>query len=126
MKISFTLLLHFFGKVSTELKYISNPTIGSVFEPVNFKDYSDWKKEKSVVEEPENEYLHKELVEKGWYVLDGFHGTSEERSLIEFLKDTMGNFEAQYEQVYLLRNEEVYKFTTLKKVVVSCQISYCF
>jgi len=108
-------LVAFFGKISTELKYISNPTIGSEFEPVRFKDYSDWKKEKSVVEEPENEYLHKELVEKDWYVLDGFHGTSEERSLIEFLKDTMGNFEAQYEQVYLLRNEEVYKIYDFEK-----------
>lgn len=108
-------LVAFFGKVSTELKYISNPTIGSEFEPVKFKDYSDWKKEKSVVEEPENEYLHKELVEKDWYILDGFHGTSEERSLIEFLKDTMGNFEAQYEQVYLLRNEEVYKIYDFEK-----------
>lgn len=108
-------LVAFFGKVLTELKYISNPTIGSEFEPVKFKDYSDWKKEKSVVEEPENEYLHKELVEKDWYVLDGFHGTSEERSLIEFLKDTMGNFEAQYEQVYLLRNEEVYKIYDFEK-----------
>jgi len=69
----------------------------------------------SVVEEPENEYLYKELVEKEWYVLDGFHGTSEERNLIEFLKDTMGNFEAHYEEVYLLRNEEVYKIYDFEK-----------
>lgn len=108
-------LIAFFGKVAGELKYISNPTIGSEFKPVAFKDYSDWKKEKSVVEEPENDYLHEELVKKKWYVLDGFHGTSEERNLIEFLKDTMGNFENHYEEVYLLRNEEVYKIYDFEK-----------
>lgn len=108
-------LISFFGKVASELKYISNPTIGSEFKPVAFKDYSDWKKEKSVVEEPENDYLQKELIEKDWYVLDGFHGTSEERNLIEFVKDTMGNFKIFYDEVYLLRNEEVYKIYDFEK-----------
>jgi len=108
-------LIAFFGKVAGELKFISNPTIGSEFKPVAFKDYSDWEKTKSVVEEPEDEYLHKDLVQKDWYILDGFHGTSEERNLIEFLKDTMGNFETHYEEVYLLRNEEVYKIYDFEK-----------
>ncbi|HOK36987.1 MAG TPA: hypothetical protein PLR72_07030, partial [Paludibacteraceae bacterium] len=38
-----------------------------------------------------------------------FYGTREEKGLIEFIKETMGNLEIKYKEIYLLRNEEVYK-----------------
>ena len=108
------LLVVFFGKIAMELKNISNPSIGSDFNSIPFNEM-DWIKVKSVVKEPESEYLNNELKKKNWYVLNHYHGTSEEDELIKFLMDTMGNFEAKYEKVYLLRNEEVYKIYDFEK-----------
>ena len=34
---------------------------------------------------------------------------SEEKELIGFIKETIGNLESKYKEIYLLRNEEVYK-----------------
>ena len=59
--------------------------------------------------------LENELKDKPWYIYNGFSGTSEERNLVGFLKDTMGNFESKYEKVFLLRNEEVYKIYDFEK-----------
>ena len=59
--------------------------------------------------------VSKELKDKPWYIYNGFSGTSEERNLVGFLKDTMGNFEAKNEKVFLLRNEEVYKIYDFEK-----------
>jgi len=47
--------------------------------------------------------------------LDGFVGTSEEKELIEFIKETIGNLETKYSQIYLLKNEEVYKIFDFKQ-----------
>lgn len=103
------ILSKFFEKLVTELKRISKPRIGTDFSAVPFKYYFQEPKQISVQEDTESYNLEKELVEKDWYVLDAFYGTSEEKSLINFLKDKMDNFKDQYEEVYLLRNEEVYK-----------------
>lgn len=103
------ILNKFFEKLVTELKRISKPRIGTEFTAVPLKTYFNEPKQISVVEDPQSEYLEKELIKKDWYALDAFYGTSEEKSLIEFLKGTMDNFKDKYEEVYLLRNEEVYK-----------------
>lgn len=66
-------------------------------------------KTKTIQEDKESERLFAKLEQEKWYILDSFYGTSEEIALIEFIKDTIGNLEAKYEEVYLLRNEEVYK-----------------
>lgn len=108
-------LVKFLEKISTEIKLYSNPYIGSEFYPEPLKSMENWYKEKSVVIEQENESLEKELAGKSWYIYNGFSGTSEERSLIEFLKDFMGNLENIYEKVFLLRNEEVYKIYDFEK-----------
>ena len=104
------ILLKFFDVIEKSLGEISNPHIGSDFSATKFSIVFDGTKEKLVEENEENKILEKELTDKNcnWYVLDSFNGTSEERSLISFLKDTMGNLEDKYEQVFLLRNEEVY------------------
>ena len=47
--------------------------------------------------------------------MDSFVGTSEEKALIEFIKDTIGNLEQKYDEIYLLRNEEVYKIYDFKR-----------
>ena len=106
--VQLEILLRFFTVIEKSLGEISNPHIGSEFSPIKFAVVFDGTKEKLVLETEENKILEKELIDKSWYVLNSFNGTSEERSLILFLKDTMGNLEEQYEQVFLLRNEEVY------------------
>ena len=53
--------------------------------------------------------MENELLKNKSYVLNGFNGTSEEIDLLEFLKNKIGNLEEKYKEVYLLRNEEIYK-----------------
>ena len=108
-------LIRFFEKIAFEIQAISNPYIGSEFELKPFAEMDVWYKEKSIIDEPENVDLENELKDKDWYIYNGFSGTSEERNLISFLKDTMGNFENKYEKVFLLRNEEVYKIYDFEK-----------
>jgi type III restriction enzyme len=102
------ILLRFFGSVEKTLGEISNPYIGSDFSATNFSIVFAGTKEKLVEENERDRVIEQEVVDKSWYVLDSFSGTSEERSLILFLKDIMGNLETKFEQVFLLRNEEVY------------------
>lgn len=109
------LLLRFFDQVSKELKEISNPYIGTDFKAVSLKKLYSEPKTISVVEDPESVEIAREVSEKGWYVLKEYYGTSEERSLMTFLKNTMENFKEAYEQVYLLRNEQVYKVYDFEK-----------
>ena len=44
-----------------------------------------------------------------WYALDSFWGTTEERNLINFINNRISDLEFQYDEICLLRNEEVYK-----------------
>ena len=114
-KEKLNVLLRFFEKVAFELQLISNPFIGSSFKAKPFLDMEIWYKEKSIVVEEENVALENQLKDKSWYIYNGFSGTSEERNLVEFLSNTMGNFESKYEKVFLLRNEEVYKIYDFEK-----------
>ena len=68
----------------------------------------------AVVEDASNTKLESDLITKDWYALNHFHGTSEEQSLVQFLIDTIENFKEKYENVYLLRNEQVYKIYDFK------------
>ncbi len=47
--------------------------------------------------------------------MDGFVGTSEEQGLVDFIEKTIKNLEAKYDEIYLLRNEEVYTIYDFKK-----------
>ncbi len=103
------ILTDVFTLLESEIKKISNPYIGSEFKPTSIKEYFNEPKQISVVNDPESDYLEKELVSNEWYALDSFYGTSEEKGLIKFLKETMDNFKDKYDDINLLRNEEVYK-----------------
>ncbi|MGL4955279.1 MAG: hypothetical protein ACRC4Y_07395, partial [Cetobacterium sp.] len=48
-----------------------------------------------------SEYLNMELINKPWYVLNSFVGTSEEISFINFLKNNLFSLEKKYEEVVL-------------------------
>lgn len=109
------LLLGFFDQFTKELKEISNPYKGTEkFEPFSFEDLFGETKEKNVFIDDESKRLEAELLQHKWYVLNSFNGTSEERNLLEFLKNKIVNLKEKYEQVYLLRNEEVYKIYDLE------------
>jgi len=110
------LLLDFFEAFTKKLKEIANPYKGTEkFKPFSFEDLFGDAKEKSVLVDQESKNLEAELLQHKWYVLNGFNGTSEERELLEFMKKKIGNLEEKYDKVYLLRNEEVYKFYDFKQ-----------
>jgi type III restriction enzyme len=107
-KTQLDILVKFFELIEKRICEISNPKIGTDFTTTKFANVFDGVKEKLIEDKEEDKVLEKELVGKDWYVLDSFNGTSEERSLIDFLKDTMENLKDIHDKVYLLRNEEVY------------------
>lgn len=102
-------VLKFLDNIFAELKDKIAPKIGSEFIAGDFKKFFDEPKMKTIEADADSERIAKELETENWYVLDSFHGTSEEKELIRFIKETIGNLEQKYKEVYLLRNEEVYK-----------------
>lgn len=104
------LLLEFFEQFEKKLRKIANPHIGTEkFDPFSFEELFGEPKEKNVFIDDESKNIEAELLQHRWYVLNGFNGTSEEKSLLDFLKNKIGNLEEKYDEIYLLRNEEVYK-----------------
>ena len=103
------LVIKFLDNIFAELKDKIAPKIGSDFIAGDFKKFFSEPKTKTIEADADSERIAKELETENWYVLDSFHGTSEEKELIGFIKETIGNLEQKYKEVYLLRNEEVYK-----------------
>ena len=103
------LVIKFLDNIFAELKDKIAPKIGSEFITGDFKKFFAEPKTKTIEADTDSERIAKELETKNWYVLDSFHGTSEEKELIGFIKETIGNLETKYKEIYLLRNEEVYK-----------------
>ena len=108
-KLKFT--IEFLDSVFSELKTILAPKIGSEFKAGNFKDVIPYPKMKSIKNEASQSESANSWEGEDWYVLDSFYGTSEERHLVEFIVNSVGNLKKLYnaEKIYLLRNEEVYK-----------------
>lgn len=109
-EVKLNLLLEFFEHFTKKLKEVDNPYKGTdKFEPFSFEELFGEEKEKSLIIDSESQNLEAELLQHEWYVLNGFNGTSEERELLEHMKNKIGNLEEKYKEIYLLRNEEVYK-----------------
>ncbi|MDM1098320.1 hypothetical protein HXZ81_17115 [Myroides odoratimimus] len=106
--------VRFFEQFIAEWKKEIHPHIGSDFEAKPFKYYFESSKPVAVVEDPKNIDYENKLVTKDWYALNHFHGTSEEQSLVDFIINTIENFKEEYENVSLLRNEQVYKIYDFK------------
>ncbi len=104
--------IKFLDNIFAELKDKIAPKIGDKFIAGDFKDFFTEPKTKTI---NENNLDNNVTKENDWYVLDGFVGTSEEKGLIEFIKETIGNLEQKYNEIYLLRNEEIYKIYDFKK-----------
>lgn len=108
-KEKLTILSAFFDRLLLEIQKNISPFRGSDFSAHKFSELFDEVKEKSVLKDSDSQRIEDELKYEDWYALDQFYGTSEEKSLIEFIKDTIGNLQKKYKEVYLLRNEEQYK-----------------
>ena len=104
--------IKFLNNIFAELKENIAPKIGSEFTSGDFKKFFAEPKTKTINENNLDDAIAND---NEWYVLDGFVGTSEEQALIKFIKETIGNLEKKYDQIHLLRNEEVYKIYDFKK-----------
>ena len=109
------LVIKFLDNIFAELKENIAPKIGDKFKIGDFKEFFAEPKTKTIEKDTDSERIAKELEDNDWYVLDGFVGTSEEKNLIKFIKNSIGNLEEKYKEIYLLRNEEVYKIYDFKK-----------
>ena len=113
-KVKLNIVLAFLTKLFAALKADIIPKIGGDFIATSFSTFFDEPKEKSI--DP-NDLDTTTIPANDWYILDSFVGTDEEVHLVDFIKTVIGNLETNYNEVYLLRNEEVYKiydFTTGK------------
>ncbi len=113
-KEKLVILSAFFDRFLIELQKNINPFNGDDFKPFKFSELFDEVKEKSVLKDVESQQIEDDLKYEDWYALDQFYGTSEEKSLIKFVKDTILNLQKKYKEVYLLRNEEQYKIFDFK------------
>lgn len=111
------IVIKFLDNLEIRLKEIYNPYLWTDFNFVSFKEVFDVVKEKSINENEFTSVLENDLLQKEWYILDWFNGTTEEVNLVTFLNQTMWNLEEKYEKVFLLRNEEVYKIYDFKSWV---------
>lgn len=102
-------LLKALDVIFAELKQHINPHKGTEFEAYSLADFFSEEVRKNVKRDEHSQRLEDELKYEDWYVVDQFYGTSEEKGLIEFIKDTIINLQNKYKEVYLLRNEEQYK-----------------
>ena len=106
------LVSKFLNNIFAELKNKIAPKIGSDFIAGDFYKFFAEPKTKTINEAN----LYDEVAtDNYWYVSDGFVGTSEEKELVNFIKETIGNLEQKFEEIYLLRNEEVYKIYDFEK-----------
>jgi len=59
--------------------------------------------------ETTNGALSLDLRDKAWYVYDENYGTSEEKYFVRFLHGMMSRLQERYSEIYLIRNEKLFK-----------------
>ena len=75
---------------------------------INVGDYGD--QEYGVpMSNSKHENLTLNLLNKNWYVYNENYGTSEEKHFIQFINGIMKELEEDYEEVYLVRNANLFK-----------------
>lgn len=111
-KDKLNIVMKFLDNVFAELKDKIVPKIGSDFIAGDFDKFFSEPKVKSIEEKNLDDSISKDY---DWYVLDGFVGTNEEKELVNFIRETIGNLEQHYNEIYLLRNEEVFKIFDFEK-----------
>ena len=103
----------FFIFSQKELEKFDNPYKATDFELVPFEQCFPFETTR-MIDTKSSDYStnrHFELRCKNfkWYALDSFWGTIEERELVDFVYHHYSNLEKKYQNICLLRNEEVYK-----------------
>jgi type III restriction enzyme len=109
------LLMKFFDQLIQKIKEMANPFKGDYFKAYSFMELFGETKEKLIDINKYDKSLESEITKSHWYVLDRFIGTSEEIDLFRFLEKQIVNLKERYQEVYLLRNEEVYKIYDFEK-----------
>ncbi len=59
--------------------------------------------------ETQNPDLYLDLRDKAWYVYDENYGTDQEKYLVRFIHGMMNKLQKKYSEIYLLRNEKLFK-----------------
>lgn len=103
----------FFLYSQKELEKFDNPYNGTDFELVPFEQCFPFETTR-MIDTKKSDYAENKKVEQdcknySWYALDSFWGTIEERELVDFVYNHYSNLEKKYQNICLLRNEEVYK-----------------
>ena len=103
----------FFLYSQKELEKFDNPYKATDFELVPFEQCFPFETTR-MIDTKSSDYStnrHFEIKCKNfnWYALDSFWGTSEERELVDFVYNHYSNLFEKYQNICLLRNEEVYK-----------------
>ena len=94
-----TATLQFLNAIFTELKKHIKPKIGSDFVAGSFAKFFGEAKIKTIEANNLDDTIAKT---NEWYILDGFVGTSEEKALIQFVKDSLKDLKNQYQEIYLV------------------------
>ncbi|MEK5521100.1 DEAD/DEAH box helicase family protein [Heyndrickxia sp. FSL W8-0423] len=108
-KEKLNIMIKFLDQFLVNFQNYINPYLGSEFKPIKMSELFAEPKIKVIEENEASKRLAKELADENWYILNDFNGTTEEIGLINDIKSTINNLETKYKEVYLLRNEEVYK-----------------
>lgn len=107
------MLKEFFLYCQRELEKYDMPFNASGFELVPFENCFPFETTRMVDtasdDKAENEKYERNCQQFSWYALDSFWGTSEERNLVDFINNRIENLKTKYNEICLLRNEEVYK-----------------
>ncbi|MBB5226550.1 type III restriction endonuclease [Treponema ruminis] len=110
-------LVGFFEWLGAELETYDVPYKGSEFtlKPL-IECFPEEKRNQSRMINMDNEddknknlALEEKLQKLDWYANEGFWGTSEERALISYIENNLGNLNQNYSEIKLLRNEEIFK-----------------
>lgn len=90
----------FYGQ---NIKVIANSKTLEILLGGDDKEYGN------AMSETLNSELRLDLSTQDWYMYDENYGTSEEKYLIQFIRYAMDDLQKKYKDVYLLRNERLFK-----------------
>ena len=116
------MMIYVLEKISKEIQSRTNDYIGTkVFEPIGIqycvKDKTleitvneSGDQERGVgMRETYNSSLSLDLRDEAWYVYDENYGTSEEKYFVRFLHGMVDRLQKRYSEIYLIRNEKLFK-----------------
>ncbi len=105
-KIGFYIENEIIEKVGTEFDENGVKNIDDIFGGI---------KEKLInKKENPNSQIKTDIINKDWFMLNDYTSTEEENNLIDFIEKNITNLKNKYDNVFLLRNEEVYKIYSFK------------